>query len=180
MDSRDRRLVPFLVAAIILFIVCLALFRLPEAFVSRIGRNTPFTASQTGWAYRLLVFAALAQAIYGGFWVLQVDKVRKARAEDEKTAALSQDDLMQVISRNAAIMALLSLVYGLAAFYVGGERGGFWLFAFLTVAQGAWYFRQVGQIGKWLYQQPAVEATAKPSTAWEREPPDYSPPLGRG
>lgn len=180
MKSRSQRLVPFIVAAIVLFIVCLALFRLPDAFAAKIERNSPFTSSQSGWAYRLLALAAIAQALYIGFVILQVDRVRKAQKEDPQVAAMTSDEQVRTLSRNAAGMSLLTLVYGLAAFYVSGERGGFWLFVFLAVAQLAWYYRQVGQVERWLELQPAPDPN-KPrrESAWQREPPDYSPPLGR-
>ena len=180
MESRDRRLVPFLVATAILFVLCLAMYRLPGSYVSQLERNRPLTTAQAGWAYRLLALAAIAQTVYGGFWIFQVEKVRKARKEDEKTAAMSPAEILRSLARVAAGMTLLTLVYGLAAFYVTGERGGFWLFPLVAVAQGAWYFRQVGQIGKWLQLQPAVEPDRpRRDAAWHREPPDYSPPLGR-
>jgi hypothetical protein len=75
-------------------------------------------------------------------------------------------------------MIFLTFVYGLAAFLVTGQRGGYWLFAVLFLAQGAWYYRQVGDIGRWLEFQP--EVVTRPSSAvWIREPDDYCPPLAR-
>jgi hypothetical protein len=75
-------------------------------------------------------------------------------------------------------MVFLTFVYGLAAFLVTGQRGGYWLFAVLFIAQAAWYYRQVGDIGRWLGFQP--EVVAQPSSAvWVREPGDYCPPLAR-
>jgi hypothetical protein len=48
----------------------------------------------------------------------------------------------------------------------------------LFLAQAAWYYRQVGDIGRWLGFQP--EVVAQPSSAvWIREPDDYCPPLAR-
>lgn len=178
MESRNERLVPFLIAATVLFMICLAMARLPDAYASQLERNSPFTSSQAGWAYRLLALAALAQAAYGGFSLFQVERVRKARAEDEKTASMSSGELVRSLARTAAGMSLLTIVYGIASFYVSGQRGGFWLFALIAVAQGAWYVRQVGQIARWLELQPAAPPRNKTS-AWKGEPPDYSPPLGR-
>ena len=91
---------------------------------------------------------------------------------------MSRPRLLGSIARNAAGMIFLTFVYGLAAFLVTGQRGGYWLFAVLFLAQGASYYRQVGDIGRWLAFQP--EVVAQPSSAvWIREPDDYCPPLAR-
>jgi hypothetical protein len=77
-------------------------------------------------------------------------------------------------------MVVLTLVYGVATFYVTGQRGGFWLFAVLAVLQAAWYYRQVGQVAKWLVLQPDTSLTERSrASTWKREPSDYTPPLGR-
>jgi hypothetical protein len=77
-------------------------------------------------------------------------------------------------------MILLTLVYGVASFYVTGQRGGFWLFVVVGAAQTAWYYRQVGQVARWVVQQPEADlATERRPPSWQPEPPDYSPPLGR-
>ena len=179
MQTRNERLVPFLVALVVLFIVCLAMVRLPEAYASRLQRNSPFTAAEAGWAYRLLALAAIGQAFYGGFVLLQIEKVRKARLEDEKTRAMTTPQLVRSLARTGAGMSLLTLIYGIASFYVRGQRGGFWLFALISLVQIAWYLRQVNQIAKWLELQPAIEPPRPEGATWSREPPDYSPPLGR-
>ena len=179
MESRRLRLPPFLIAAAVILIVSLAIFRLPESFVVRLENESPFSPSQAGWAYRLLALAAIAQAAYGGFAVLHIDRIRKARAADPKAAEMSNQDTIRTVARNAAGMVVLTLVYGGASFYVTGQRGGYWLFALLAVAQGAWYYRQVGQVAKWLVQQPEPVPRKDQAAAWQPEPPDYSPPLGR-
>lgn len=179
MRTRNERLVPFLVALAVLAIACLTMARLPESYPSRLERNSPFTASEAGWAYRLLAFAAIAQAAYGGFVLLQIEKVKKARLEDEKTASLTVPELMRSLARTAAGMCVLTLVYGIASFYVRGQRGGFWLFALVAFVQLAWYLRQVGQIAKWLEVQQPIDLESPKRAAWSKEPPDYSPPLGR-
>ena len=179
MQTRNERLIPFLVAFIVLFIVCLAMVRLPEAYASRLQRNSPFSAAEAGWAYRLLALAAIGQAFYGGFVLLQIEKVRKARKEDERTASMTVPQLVRSLARTGAGMSLLTLVYGIASFYVRGERGGFWLFALISLIQIAWYLRQVNQIANWLELQPAIEPANRKGAAWSKEPPDYSPPLGR-
>ena len=180
MDSRRKRIVPFAVATLLLFVVCLAMVRLPDAYVSRLERNRLFDSSQAGWAYRLLALAAIGQAIYGGFVILQVERVRKARLKEPELGKMPADEVVRLLSKNAAGMTLLTLVYGVASFYVTGQRGGFWLFPLVALAQGAWYFRQVGQVAKWMDFQPEIEPEKrKRAPVWRREPPDYSPPLGR-
>lgn len=175
-----RRLRPFAVVAVIALVVCIAVARLPDSLVSLLERKTPFSSAQVGWAYRLLAFAAVAQAFYGGFVLLRPDRVEAARRKDPKVAALPRVRLVGVVARTAASMVLFTFVYGIAAFAVGGQRGGFWLFPVLAVAQGAWYYRQVGQIAKWLGFQPEPARPEAGRGAWRREPPDYCPPLARG
>ncbi|MEA2433442.1 MAG: hypothetical protein QOG54_899 [Actinomycetota bacterium] len=175
-----RRRTPFAVVAAIAAIICVAIIRLPDAFVIQMERNGPFSSSQAGWAYRLLAFAAVGQALYGGFVILRVDRVRRARLEDPKVAALLREDLISTVARTAAAQVFFTVIYGVAAFIVTGQRGGFWLFPLIAVAQAAWYYRQVGVIGHWLGFQPATMESQTPRSAWEREPPDYCPPIARG
>ena len=174
----ERRRAPFLIAAAILLIVTILVFRLPESFVVQLRRHRPLSTDQSGWATRLLAIAAVAQAAYGGFVLLATEKVRRARESDARVSRMSKADLVTSIARNAAVMVVLTLVYGLALVGTTGERGSFWLFVFIAVAQAAWYFRQVGQIADWLVRQPERVAP-EGSRGWQREPPDYSPPLAR-
>lgn len=175
-----RRTRPFVIVAVVIAVVCIAVLRLPDTFLALLDRNTPFTTAQTGWAYRLLAFAALAQALYGGFVLLRPDHVEQARKKDPKLATKSRAQLVGIVARTAASMTLFTLLYGLAAFGVSGQRGGFWLFPLLALAQGTWYYRQVGQIGSWMGFQPEAGSDAPPRGLWQREPPDYCPPLARG
>lgn len=175
-----RRLRPFGVAAAITVVVCIAIARLPDSLVELLERKSPFSSGQIGWTYRLLVFAAVAQAVYGGFVLLRPDHVQRARAKDPKLAAMSRARLTGIVARTAASMVLFTLIYGVAAFLVGGQRGGFWLFPLLAVAQGTWYYRQVGQIARWMGFQPEAEVHRPGRGAFEREPDDYCPPLVRG
>lgn len=174
-----RRLRPFLIVAAIGLVVSVAVARLPDSLVSLLERETPFSSAQLGWAYRLLAVAAVAQALYGGFVLLRPDHVEAARRKDPKVAALPRARLVGVVARTAAAMVLFTFAYGLAAFLVGGQRGGFWLFPVIAVAQGAWYYRQVGQVAKWAGFQPETPDTEPGRGAWRREPPDYCPPLAR-
>lgn len=174
-----RRLRPFAIVAAITVVICIAVARLPDSFVSLLQRKTPFSSGQIGWAYRLLAVAAVAQALYGGFVLLRSDRIKAARRDDPKLAALPRVQIVAVVARTAAAMLVFTLFYGLAAFVIGGQRGGFWLFPVIAVAQGTWYYRQVGQIAKWLGFQPEAVAQEPGRGAWQREPPDYCPPLAR-
>lgn len=175
----QRRRPPFIVAGSILAIVSIAVARVPESLVSQLGRNAPLDGSAAGWAYRLLAFVAVAQVVYGGFAILRIDRVKKARAEDPKIAAMPHEQIVRSLARNAAGMVLLTLLYGLATFWVTGQRGGFWLFPLLSLAQGAWYFREIGIIARWMTFQPEAGSDDVPEAVWHREPPDYSPPIAR-
>jgi hypothetical protein len=130
--------------------------------------------TQSGWAYRLLVVAALAQVFWVGFRLLRPERVAAGRDAD-----LSNERVFAMTARTAAFIPALTIVYGLAALWVTGERGGFWLFVLIAVAQAAWYYRQVGEIGRFLGFQPQPAPHPGPG-AWIREPPDYCPPLARG
>ena len=174
----QQRWPPFALVLAVLMVLSLAVARLPESLVEQLQRNTPLPGTEGGWAYRLLAAVAVVQVLYGGFRVLRVERVKKAQETDAKVARMPRPRLLGSIARNAAGMILLTFVYGLAAFLVTGQRGGYWLFVVLFLAQGAWYYRQVGDIGRWLGFQP--EVVAQPSSAvWMREPDDYCPPLAR-
>jgi hypothetical protein len=177
-DIMQRRWPPLAFVLSVLMVLSVAVARLPESLVEQLQRNSPLTGTEAGWAYRLLVAVAVAQVLYGGFRVLRVERVKKAQDTDPKVARMSRPRLLSSIARNAAGMIFLTFVYGLAAFLVTGQRGGYWLFAVLFLAQGGWYYRQVGDIGHWLGFQP--EVIPRPSSAvWVREPDDYCPPLAR-
>lgn len=180
----NTRNLPLSVGLGLLFIVSLAVARLPESFVDQMRRNRPFDISQSGWLYRLLAIVAFAQAAYIGFVLLRTDRVQRARERDSRLARMTKREVMASIAWNAVGMALLTLVYGLSAFALTGERGGYWLFAFLCLLQLAWYFRQVGEIDRWIAFQPefAAESGAGESRIPEDrlEPVHYVPPLARG
>lgn len=166
-------------AGAILVVVCIGVLRLPDSFVAQVERSRPLSSSQAGWAYRLIAAAAIAQAAYGGFFLLRPETIRKARDKDRKIAAMPRERILSLVARNAALMVVLTLVYGIAALAITGERGGFWLFPLIAVAQGAWYYRQAGEIGRWLSFRTVTE-TPGPRGEWRREPADYCPPLARG
>jgi hypothetical protein len=176
-----RRVRPFGVLAALTLVICLGVIRLPDTFLALLERNSPFTSSaEMGWAYRLLAFAAVGQALYGGFVLLRPERVEAARGKDPKLARAPRSRVTEFVARTAASMTFLTLVYGLASLGVTGQRGGFWLFPVLALAQGAWYYRQVGEIAGWIGFQPEAMETEAPRGVWKREPVDYCPPLARG
>jgi hypothetical protein len=171
---------PFVVFLIALGILCLAVLRLPDSFLSQLRANKPMDDVQADWAYRLLVLMALAQALYGGFVVLQSERVRKARERDEKTGAMAREEIVTSVTRNAAGMCALTMVYGLAALGLTGQRGGFWIFPGIALLQAAWYFRQVNEVARWIEFQPAFVGGDTSKSEWNAEPTDYTPPIARG
>lgn len=179
-ELRARRIRPFGIVTVILLVVCIAVARLPDSFIELLERRSPFTSAEAGWAYRLLAFAAIAQALYGGFVLLRPARLQAARASDPKMAQMSRAKLTSMVARTAAAMVAFTLAYGIAALGVGGQRGGFWLFPVIALGQGAWYYREVGQIAGWLGFQDEPTADYPARGAWRREPPDYCPPIARG
>ncbi|MDQ4095045.1 MAG: hypothetical protein M3174_02410 [Actinomycetota bacterium] len=180
MDNRiERRWTPLIVVAVVLAIAYIAIARLPESFVAQLGRSRPLGRDQADWAYRLLALAAFAQAVYGGFVLLHTDRIHKLRTTDERVAAMSRTTVLAHVIRTAATLVALTFVYGVAAFFITGQRGGFWLFALITLVQGAWYFRQVNVAARYLEFQPEPEPP-RPTGAWRRPSHDYTPPLARG
>lgn len=179
-ELRAQRIRPFAIVAAILLVLCVAVARLPESFIAMLERRSPFTISEAGWAYRLLAFAAIAQALYGGFSLLRPARVERARRTDPKLARLTRARLTGLIARTAATMVAFTLAYGIAALGVRGQRGGFWLFPVLAAAQGAWYYREVGQIAGWLGFQDEAGSDDPARGLWTREPADYCPPIARG
>ena len=175
----ERRWTPLLVVAAVLAIAYVAMARLPESYVAQLARSRPLGSDEADWAYRLLALAAIAQAIYGGFVLLHTERIHKLRTTDDRVGAMPRTRVLTLVVRTAATLVLLTFVYGIAAFVITGQRGGFWLFAVLTVFQGAWYVRQVNAVARYLDFQPDPEPP-KPSGAWKQPPPDYTPPLARG
>lgn len=157
----------------------MAVFRLPESFISQLENSGPFSLTERGWAFRLLALFAILQAIYVGFGVLRPEHVKAAREKDPKMARLTRAGLMTGLSWNANAVIFLTIVYGVAMLGSTGFRSGFWFFVALAVLQGAWYYREIGQVGRWLGFQPETITDASGAT-WEPDPSTYSPPLTRG
>jgi hypothetical protein len=178
-DLLPRSKRPFAIATSVAVIVTLTVFRLPDLVVDQLRRNRVFDSGQAGWLYRLLALAAAAQAAYIGFVLLRSERVEEAWKRDPKLTRMHRSEVFSSVVRNAAGMPLLTLVYGITAFVLTGERAGFWLFVVLTAAQIAWYYRQVGIVGRWLGFQPeyiAIPGEApRPEAAKEQEKPDEGP-----
>jgi hypothetical protein len=155
----------FVSAAAAVAIVTAAVFRLPGTFVEVLERNALLQESAAGWAVRLLAIAAAAQAAYVGFVVLRPDRVARTIEHE----GMSHDRAAVAIASTAAATAALTLLYGLAAFLTTGERGGFWIFSLIAVAQITWYLRLTGNAIDQLRRQPERPAES-----------GYCPPLARG
>lgn len=179
-DLLARRRLPFLAFGAVGVVACVVIASLPDSLIAQIERNRALTSGQAGWAYRLLVLFALAAAAYGMFRAFTVDAVKRSQERSAKARALSPERAIDSVSQNAAAIPLLTIVYGVASLVFTGQRGGFWLFPLIALGQGAWHYRSVGEIARWLSFQPEPEPEEEVSTEWRREPPDYCPPLARG
>lgn len=162
-----------------LALVSVALFRLPESLVAQMARNRWLSESQARWAFRLMLGAALGQVAFVGFVLLRLERVEQRLSTHTRALEIPAGWLVGSLARSAAGMSLLTVLYGLAAFAVTGERGGYWAFVALTIAQLAWHFRQVGEVAAWL-RFKEHPAPAHAAGAWHKEPDDYCPPLARG
>ena len=169
----------FGLALAVLGVVTLAIFRLPESFVTQIENSGFLSLSARGWAFRLLAFFALMQGLYMGYSVLRTERVKRAREREPRIARMTRPQVVRSLARSAVGAVILTIIYGVAAFSATGFRSGFWLFAAIALAQGAWYYRQTGEIAKWLAFQPDVQ-TEPVRGAWIATPPDYCPPIARG
>lgn len=172
----DRRRGPFILLAAASVAVCIVVVALPGPLLEHLERKGPLTNAQAGWAYRSIALIAALQIAYGGFGVFRVERVATARARDPRTGS-DHAALIASLARTAAAMIALTLVYGLATIAITGLRGGFWLFAMFAVAQGAWYYRELGQIARWEAFQPVPSA---PKSAWSAQVPGHVPALARG
>ena len=175
-----RRRGPFILFGVAGLVACVVVAALPDSLIVQMERNRALTSGQAGWAYRLLVAFALAAAAYTMFKAITAESVRRSQERSEKARALSAERVVDSVSQNAAALPLLTIVYGIASLIFTGQRGGFWLFPLIALAQGAWHYRSVGEIVRWLAFQPEPEPEEELSTEWKREPPDYCPPLARG
>ena len=175
-----RRVPPYVALIAFGIVVCAIVIQIPDSFLTQLERNRPLTDAQAGWAYRLIAFFAVIQIVYGGFSVFRIERVQAARAQDHALASMTPERIVTSLSRTAAGMVVLTLTYGLATIAISGLRGGFWLFPVLAMAQGGWYYREIGQIARWRSFQPTVVATDPDHGAWVPPGPGHVPALARG
>ncbi|MQB01221.1 MAG: hypothetical protein GEU78_13170 [Actinobacteria bacterium] len=176
-DLVTRRRIPFVVVGTVVAVVAVAIFRLPELFVSGLRRDAMLPGSSGIWGFRILLVVAVGQVLFGGYRVLRTERL--AAIEGERISSdPRRDRLASTVAWVAAGMVGLTLAYGVATFVLTGLRAGFWAFLALIVAQGLWYYRLAGDAARWLGRRPAPPAPLKP--AWERGDADYTPPLARG
>lgn len=178
-ELANRRRGPFIVTAALFFAVCVVVIAIPDPVLAQLKNNRPLTEAQAGWAYRLLAFFAIGQIVYTGMSVFRIDRVDRLRNTDERFARLSKPEVISSLARNAAALVFFTLVYGIASLLLTAQRGGFWLFPLLAVAQGAWYYREIGQIAQWKAFQPDA-VTGISDGSWSTGGPDYCPPIARG
>ena len=174
-----RRRTPFAFGASVFIAICVAVIALPDSFLVQIERYRPLNDAQAGWAYRLLALFAAAQVVYAGGWIFRIERVAEARERDRRLAQMPKPDVISSLARTAAALTVFTLIYGIASIALTGLRGGFWLFPLLAVAQGAWYYREIGQIATWDSFQPERSERDPDLGRWQREPPDYCPPIAR-
>jgi hypothetical protein len=164
---------PFAAAAAALVVVSLAMFRLPESFVAVLERNALLQGSAASWAVRILAVVAFGQAAYAGGIVFRPERVAAALDSEPSLRSAGHARVARSLAWNAAGIAALTIVYGIAGFVVTGDRAYFWLFVLIGVAQIAWYYRFTGTIVAWLRFQPPQLGSDEPA-------PPYCPPLARG
>lgn len=179
-ELANRRRGPFIVVAALFASICVVVIAIPDSVLAQIERNRPLTEGQAGWAYRLLAFFAIGQIVYTGMSVFRIDRLEKLRERDVRFAKLPKPKVISSLARNAAALVSFTLVYGLASIGLTGQRGGFWLFPVLAVAQGAWYYREIGEIATWKAFQPEPVIDDPDKGAWSGAGADYCPPLTRG
>lgn len=165
--------------AALFFAICVVVIAIPDPVLAQLEDRRPLTDAQAGWAYRLLAFFAIGQIVYTGMVVFRIERIQHLRETDERFARLPKPDVISSLARNAAALVFFTLVYGVAALLLTAQRGGFWLFPLLAVAQAAWYYREIGQVAQWKAFQPEV-AAGEGDTGWSTGGPDYCPPIARG
>lgn len=172
-DQPVRAPEPFVAATAALAVVTLGVFRLPESFVAVMERSALLQGAAAGWALRILAAAAVGQAAFAGFAVFTPERVAAALAGEAPLRDAGHARLARSLAWNAAGITALTVVYGIAGFAITGERGGFWVFVLIGIAQLAWYYRLIGIIVAWLQLQPET-GTDDSGTG------PYCPPLARG
>jgi hypothetical protein len=173
-----RRNAPFFIAGGIAVVVVVAFFRLPDTLIVQIEHRAPATGSGGDWIYRLLAVVAVLQGIYVGR-MLRPDKVKRS-LPDGVVAPEELERLFAAASRSASVAISPTLVYGLTAFFLTGGRSAMWFFVVVMVAQGAWYYRQLGRLATWLGRIPGPPPAPPRWLTWRSDPTGYVPPVTRG
>ncbi|MEA2451331.1 MAG: hypothetical protein QOG04_41 [Actinomycetota bacterium] len=176
----NRRRGPFIVIAALFVAICIVVISVPDSVLALIERNRPLTSAQAGWAYRLLAFFAIIQIVYTGMSVFRIERLESLREKDDRFAKLPKPKVISSLARNAAALVSFTLIYGIASMLLTGQRGGFWLFPLLAVAQAAWYYREIGQIADWKAFQADETQNDSDHGRWISTQADYCPPLTRG
>lgn len=127
---------------------------LPGEIFASLRDNRPLSDPNAGWAYRLVVLAAVGQALYVGLYLLRPERVQEARGKDARLGRMTRSELLHSVSRNAAALVGLTLVYGISAVLITGERSGYWPFLVLVLLQSAGFYRRVAGIEHWLAFEP--------------------------
>lgn len=155
--------------------VSIAVANLPTSFVENLEVRFGLNPDQSGWLYRLLAGAAVAQATYGAFFLLV-----PARVSAETVTSSDPDATMGSFVRTGVVLTALTVVYGVGALALTGHRGGFWLFMTLAAAQLLWHYRALRDIAQVIEQEAIPGVTTRRSPAWTGAGPAYTPPLARG
>ena len=186
-DLVARRRVPLAVAALVVALVTVALFRLPELFVSQLRDDAPLQGGAGRTAFWILVVVAIGQAAYAGFRILrpeQLGEPEPVRLHPDRgkrrrpTIADPYSRIASTVGWVAAGLVTLTLVYGVAMFGLTGLRAGFWVFVAIMSVQLLWYLRLTGDMLRWLNRQQDPPVEREPP--WDRGDADYSPPIARG
>ena len=109
-ELASRRRAPFAFAAAALGVVTLAIFRLPESLVTQIENAGLLSLSGRGWAFRLLAFFAVMQALYVGYSVLRTERVKRARESDPRVARMTRHRIMRSLVRSAVGAVFLTMI----------------------------------------------------------------------
>ena len=176
-DLVARRRIPFAITAVVVSIATLAIFRLPELYVSQLRRNAVLEDARGTWAFRLLLVTAIGQAAYGGYRVLRSDRIVEVEG-DRIASSDHREKLISTIAWVAAGLIGLTLVYAVATFALTGLRAGSWAFVVVMLAQGVWYYRLTGELAAWVERRPMTPS--RQAAAWDRGDATYTPPLARG
>ena len=171
-DLVARRRVPLAVAGVVVAMVSVAVFRLPELFVAGLRRDAFLQGPAATTAFWILLLIAIGQAAYVGFVVLRPEQVGEPRP------GTSVGRLASTVAWTAATLVGLTLVYGLAMFFLTGLRAGYWAFVGLMAVQLAWYYRAVGDVLRWLARRPAPPPE-RPGP-WRLDDTEYVPAIARG